>query len=97
MLARTHTPQVNGETKQSGNTSDMTFDIPALLEHVTGIMTLEVGDVLLTGTPPGVGPVRPGDRMTAGIANGDAKEGEHLAELDVPVVERQGGFTFAKL
>jgi len=75
----------------------MTFDIPALLEHVTGIMTLEVGDVLLTGTPPGVGPVRPGDRMTAGIANGDAKEGEHLAELDVPVVERQGGFTFAKL
>jgi hypothetical protein len=35
--------------------------------------------------------------MTAGIANGDAKDGEHLAELDVPVVERQGGFTFARL
>lgn len=75
----------------------MIFDIPSLLAHVSSIMTLNVGDVLLTGTPPGVGPVRPGDRMTAGIANGDAPDGEHLAELDVPVVEREGGFVFSKL
>lgn len=41
--------KVNEELKQSGNTQDMIFDIPALLAHVSSIMTLDVGDVILTG------------------------------------------------
>ena len=44
---------VNGETKQSGNTSDMVFSVKELIAFISGIMTLEPGDVILTGTPPG--------------------------------------------
>jgi len=44
---------VNGETKQSGNTSDMIFSVKELIAFISGIMTLEAGDVILTGTPPG--------------------------------------------
>lgn len=46
---------VNGETRQSGNTSDMIFDIPTLIESLSQGMTLEPGDMLATGTPSGVG------------------------------------------
>lgn len=42
--------KVNDELRQNGNTQDMIFDIPALLAHVSSIMTLDVGDVILTGT-----------------------------------------------
>lgn len=44
--------KINDQTKQSGNTRDMIFDVSALLEHVSSIMTLDVGDVLLTGASP---------------------------------------------
>jgi 2-keto-4-pentenoate hydratase/2-oxohepta-3-ene-1,7-dioic acid hydratase in catechol pathway len=53
--------RVNGEVRQRGRAADMAFPIPALIEYVTAIMTLEPGDVLATGTPAGVGPLRPGD------------------------------------
>jgi 2-keto-4-pentenoate hydratase/2-oxohepta-3-ene-1,7-dioic acid hydratase in catechol pathway len=46
---------VNGETRQASSTSNLIFDIPYLIEFITEIMTLEVGDVITTGTPPGVG------------------------------------------
>ena len=46
---------VNGELKQDSNTSDMVFGVQAILEHLAGIMTLEAGDVIATGTPAGVG------------------------------------------
>ncbi len=49
------TSTVNGEPRQSGVVSDMVFDIPTLIEHLSATMTLETGDVILTGTPPGVG------------------------------------------
>lgn len=51
--------QVNGELRQSGNTGDMVHSIPFLISHVSKIMTLEEGDVIITGTPEGVGPVPP--------------------------------------
>jgi len=51
---------IDGEVKQHGNTSDMIFSIPKLLEYCSSKMTLEVGDLLLTGTPPGVGPIKSG-------------------------------------
>jgi 2-keto-4-pentenoate hydratase/2-oxohepta-3-ene-1,7-dioic acid hydratase in catechol pathway len=55
--------RVNGEARQSGRTSDMRFPPAALVAYVSRTITLLPGDVLLTGTPPGVGPMRPGDRI----------------------------------
>jgi acylpyruvate hydrolase len=61
--------RVNGEAKprQHGSTGLMIFGVPALIEAVSRVHTLEKGDLLLTGTPEGVGPVVPGDVITAGI------------------------------
>jgi 2-keto-4-pentenoate hydratase/2-oxohepta-3-ene-1,7-dioic acid hydratase in catechol pathway len=53
--------RVNGIFKQDSNTSDLIFSIPRLVEFVSQIMTLEPGDVIATGTPPGVGPLKSGD------------------------------------
>jgi 2-keto-4-pentenoate hydratase/2-oxohepta-3-ene-1,7-dioic acid hydratase in catechol pathway len=53
--------RVNGEVRQDGRTSQMIFSCGALVEFITGIMTLLPGDVILTGTPAGVGPLQSGD------------------------------------
>lgn len=58
---------VNGELRQNGCSSDMIHRIPGIISHISGIFTLEPGDVILTGTPAGVGAVRSGDVMAAGI------------------------------
>ena len=55
------TTRVNGEVRQQSGADDMVFDIPALIAHVSGIMTLEPGDLIATGTPSGVGPLAAGD------------------------------------
>ena len=55
---------VNGERRQDGNTRDMIWNVPKLLEYASHVMTLHPGDLLSTGTPDGVGPLRPGDRVT---------------------------------
>jgi 2-keto-4-pentenoate hydratase/2-oxohepta-3-ene-1,7-dioic acid hydratase in catechol pathway len=52
---------VNGELRQHGSTLDFIFSLPVLLEYITAAMTLEPGDLLLTGTPAGVGPLAAGD------------------------------------
>jgi 5-oxopent-3-ene-1,2,5-tricarboxylate decarboxylase/2-hydroxyhepta-2,4-diene-1,7-dioate isomerase len=54
---------VNGELRQSGNTSMLVRDIPALIEYISEFMTLEENDVILTGTPKGLSHVYPGDVM----------------------------------
>lgn len=54
---------VNEELRQDGSTSDLVFDIPALLERISAHMTLFPGDVILTGTAAGIRPVAPGDVM----------------------------------
>jgi 2-keto-4-pentenoate hydratase/2-oxohepta-3-ene-1,7-dioic acid hydratase in catechol pathway len=59
--------RVNGETKQDGNTRDMVFDCGAIIEFITAVMTLNPGDVVLTGTPAGVGPLNAGDRVEVEI------------------------------
>jgi uncharacterized protein (TIGR00369 family) len=59
------TLDVNGERRQSGNTSQMLLGLADLVALVSRFMTLERGDLLFTGTPAGVGPVRPGDRLEA--------------------------------
>lgn len=53
--------RVNGVEKQRGNAGQMVFGIPTLLSYISSIMTLEPGDLVLTGTPAGVGPLKPGD------------------------------------
>src|SRR5690606_14336531 len=55
--------RVNGEQRQYGRASDMVFGIPALIAYISRIMTLEPGDVIATGTPEGVGPLREGDEV----------------------------------
>jgi 2-keto-4-pentenoate hydratase/2-oxohepta-3-ene-1,7-dioic acid hydratase in catechol pathway len=55
------TTRVNGETRQDGRTSQMIFPPGVLIEFITAIMTLLPGDVILTGTPAGVGPLQSGD------------------------------------
>ena len=64
----TLTTRVNGSVRQRGRASDMMFDIPAVLSFVSGIMTLEPGDLVLTGTPEGVGTLAPGDVVEVEIA-----------------------------
>jgi 2-keto-4-pentenoate hydratase/2-oxohepta-3-ene-1,7-dioic acid hydratase in catechol pathway len=55
--------RLNGEVKQHGTTRDFIFGIPALLRHITAAMTLLPGDVIPTGTPAGVAPMKAGDRV----------------------------------
>jgi 2-keto-4-pentenoate hydratase/2-oxohepta-3-ene-1,7-dioic acid hydratase in catechol pathway len=59
--------RVNGELRQRGSTLDFIFPIPALLAHITAAMMLEPGDLVLTGTPSGIGPLNPGDRVEVSI------------------------------
>ncbi|MFB9706249.1 fumarylacetoacetate hydrolase family protein [Streptosporangium sandarakinum] len=61
------TTTVNGELRQSSRTSKLMHDIPALIAHVSAVMTLIPGDVILTGTPEGVGPLDVGDEVSVGI------------------------------
>ncbi len=55
--------RVNGDTRQSATTADMVFGVATVIEYVTSFMTLLPGDVILTGTPEGVGKLEPGDRV----------------------------------
>jgi len=59
--------ELNGKTVQQGNTSEMIFSVDKLTEHVSKFMTIKIGDLMFTGTPAGVGPVKIGDRLTAYI------------------------------
>ncbi len=58
---------LNGKLKQSGNTANLIFSVPFLVRFISRIMTLEPGDIISTGTPAGVGPMQPGDRVDVQI------------------------------
>jgi 2-keto-4-pentenoate hydratase/2-oxohepta-3-ene-1,7-dioic acid hydratase in catechol pathway len=60
--------RVNGELRQQASTNDLIFSVPFLLCHISAAFTLEPGDLVLTGTPSGVGPLKPGDRVEVSIA-----------------------------
>jgi 2,4-diketo-3-deoxy-L-fuconate hydrolase len=68
---------VNGEIRQKARTKDLILSVRALVAFASSFYTLQPGDVLMTGTPEGVGPVKPGDVMTAAI--------ERIATIDVKV------------
>lgn len=61
---------VNGETKQTGNTKDMLFPIEKILDYLDETFGLGEGDIVFTGTPAGVSPLKSGDRIAAGLAGG---------------------------
>ncbi len=71
---------VNGELRQRGNTQQLLRGVPELIEFITGFMTLEPGDILLTGTPRGVSHVYPGDVMRLEIDGIGALENAIIAE-----------------
>src|SRR4051812_45252965 len=70
---------VNDEARQDANTRDMIVNIPALIELVSSVMTLNPGDVIASGTPEGVGPIVPGDSIRIGI--------QSVGEMTLPVTE----------
>lgn len=60
--------EVNGETRQEGNTSDLIFSFAEIIAYVSRFYTLKTGDFIFTGTPSGVGPVKKGDNLVARLA-----------------------------
>lgn len=74
---------VNDEVRQQSSTALMVYSIPRIIAHVSRFMTLEPGDLILTGTPSGIGPVRPGDVMTVEI--------EGLGAIRNPVIDENDG------
>ncbi|NJE05519.1 FAA hydrolase family protein [Thermococcus sp. M36] len=72
--------KVNGQLRQLGRTSEMVFKVPELIEYISSVMTLEPGDIIATGTPAGVGPLRHGDRVEAWIEGIGRVEFDVLAE-----------------
>jgi 2,4-diketo-3-deoxy-L-fuconate hydrolase len=72
---------VNGEARQRANTRDLIVDVPGLIEFASAWYTLEPGDVIFTGTPAGVGPIRPGDLISASI--------ERVGSMEVRVHDLQ--------
>jgi len=83
---------VNNEHRQLDSTGLMLFRIPRILADISKVMTLEKGDIVLTGTPKGVGSVGPGDVMRAGIKV-DGKELED-GKIEVEVQESTGKYEF---
>jgi 2-keto-4-pentenoate hydratase/2-oxohepta-3-ene-1,7-dioic acid hydratase in catechol pathway len=74
------TTRVNGALRQDSSTADLIFDVPTLIAFVSAHMTLEVGDVISTGTPSGVGNLAPGDEVEVEI--------EGIGILKNPVIAR---------
>lgn len=83
---------INNSVKQSDSTELMLFRIPRLVSEVSRVMSLEKGDLVLTGTPKGVGEVREGEVMKCGIQVGgeDVREGY----IEVRVEEKPGAYEF---
>jgi len=60
---------INGTTVQQGNTKDMIYTVDQIISHVSKFFTLKIGDLIYTGTPHGIGPVKIGDRLQAYLEN----------------------------
>ena len=71
---------VNGDLRQDSRTRELIFTIPELVEFISSVMTLNPGDIISTGTPSGIGPIRPGDSVTIHV--------EGVGALTNPVVAR---------
>jgi 2-keto-4-pentenoate hydratase/2-oxohepta-3-ene-1,7-dioic acid hydratase in catechol pathway len=74
--------RVNGRQRQSSNTRDLIFDVDFLVRFISRIMTFEVGDVIATGTPSGVGQLRPGDTVDIDITGIGTLSNNVISEQD---------------
>lgn len=74
---------VNGALKQDARTKDLVLDIPGMIEMASSVMTLYAGDIIATGTPAGVGPIRPGDKVTI--------EFERVGSMTLDVIQGTAG------
>jgi 2-keto-4-pentenoate hydratase/2-oxohepta-3-ene-1,7-dioic acid hydratase in catechol pathway len=75
--------RVNGETRQDSRTSRMVYNVHRLIEYATSMYTLYPGDLIFSGTPEGVGPVKPGDVLTAEI--------ERVGRFDIRIAAEYAG------
>ena len=71
---------VDGQVKQDGAVTEMLFSVDVIIAYISAVMTLEPGDLIATGTPPGVGPIVPGSRVTVEIPGIGALENDVVAE-----------------
>ena len=76
--------RVNGEVRQQGHSSELAFSIPYLVAYISHMMTLEEGDLIATGTPEGVGPLAPGDRVEVELSCGSSVS--NPCEAGAPVI-----------
>lgn len=72
---------VNGGLRQDSRTRELIFTIPDMIEYISAVMTLLPGDIIATGTPSGIGPIKPGDQVTIHV--------EGVGALTNPVVARE--------
>jgi 2-keto-4-pentenoate hydratase/2-oxohepta-3-ene-1,7-dioic acid hydratase in catechol pathway len=75
------TCKVNGQPRQMASTRDMVFNVNSLIAFISSVMTLEAGDIIFSGTPAGVGPLKPGDSVEVEI--------EGLGKLVNPVAAQK--------
>jgi 2-keto-4-pentenoate hydratase/2-oxohepta-3-ene-1,7-dioic acid hydratase in catechol pathway len=73
---------VNGQVRQDSRTRELIFTIPEVVQFISSVMTLLPGDIIATGTPSGIGPIRPGDQVTVHV--------EGVGALTNPVAQREG-------
>ncbi|RCK63813.1 putative mitochondrial hydrolase FMP41 [Candida viswanathii] len=85
--------KINGEVKQQDKTNLMLFPIHKILSHMSSIMTLEKGDLILTGTPKGVGPVNPGDKVEAYLS----VDGEVIEEIKFGAEQKPGPYEYKQI
>lgn len=83
---------VNGKTQQADSTDLMIFRIPRILASISSVMTLQPGDIVLTGTPKGVGPIVPGDKVQATLSYDGVVLPDATIEMDV--TEKDGPYFF---
>jgi acylpyruvate hydrolase len=81
--------QVDGRVQQQGNTGNLIYSIPQLVAHLSGIFTLEPGDIILTGTPPGQDLISPCSTVRAEMRLAD---GRLLDAFELSVKWRDGGY-----
>ncbi|KAL3232430.1 hypothetical protein RNJ44_04346 [Nakaseomyces bracarensis] len=84
------TCEVNGQLRQDGKSDLMLYPIHKIIQHISTMITLEPGDIVLTGTPAGVGPISAGDTIAGQLFYND----QELVQFEFDCVERPGPYTY---
>ena len=82
--------RVNGEERQNAPVQQMVFSIPFLIQHISAVMTLEPGDLIATGTPEGIAPLSPGDRVEVELTGVGVVENPVVSDLEIPAMDDAG-------